>query len=81
MSHKRIFGKSICDFCAFLWLKDSVASGSLGTRARHAMTIDVVTFDHAIERLAVNRQYTRRCLLVAAGVFQHTRNVTPFDDR
>jgi hypothetical protein len=43
------------------------------------MTIDVMAFNHSIESFPVDRQHTCRCLLVAAGVFKHARNVTSFD--
>ena len=45
------------------------------------MSIDVVTLDHAIESLAIDGQHARRGLLVAARMFEHTRNVTSLDNR
>ena len=41
--------------------------------------IDVMTFDHAIESLAIDGQHARRGLFVAVRVLQDTRNVTSFD--
>jgi len=40
-----------------------------------------MTFDHAIECLAVYSQHTCRCLLVSTGVRQHARNISSFDFR
>jgi len=45
------------------------------------MTINIVSFDHAIEGLAIDRENTRRGLFVSASVFQHTGNVSSLDGR
>jgi len=43
------------------------------------LEFDVVSLDHAIERLAIYTEYARCGLLVAAGVFQNAGNVTAFN--
>src|SRR6185312_6546833 len=45
-----------------------------------AMCVDAVTFDHPVERLAIDVDYPRRRLFVAVGVIQNPRHVTSFDD-
>ena len=47
--------------------------------AASVMTIDVMSFDHPIEGLAVDGENTRRRLFVPTSVFQHTGNITSFD--
>src|ERR1051325_1970523 len=66
----------MCASCAFLWL---VSSGGLRADRLHMMRIDVMTFDHAIERLAIDGQQARRRLFVATSVLEHARDVTTFD--
>jgi hypothetical protein len=43
------------------------------------LEFNVVSFDHAIERLAVDTQHARCGLLVAAGMLQHPGDVTAFN--
>ena len=50
-----------------------------GAQSFEVMRIEVMTLDHAIESLAIDRQHARRGLLVAVRMLQHTRNVTSFD--
>ena len=45
------------------------------------MTINVVSLDHAIEGLAIDRENTRRGLFVSASVFQHALNMASLDGR
>jgi len=53
----------------------------VGFRPGPVMTIDIVSFDHAIEGFAIDRENTRRGLFVSARVFQHTGNVASLDGR
>ena len=53
----------------------------VGLRPGPVMTVNVVSFDHAIEGLAIDRENTRRGLFVSASVFQHTGNVASLDGR
>jgi len=52
-----------------------------GFRAQRfdVIRIDVMTFDHAVESLAIDREEARRGLLVAASMFEYARDVTAFD--
>lgn len=57
----------------------STAAEGFGAQGFQVMRIDMVTLDHAIESLAIDCQHSRCGLFVATRVFEHTRDVTPFD--
>jgi hypothetical protein len=50
-----------------------------GAQSFEVLRVDVMTFDHAIESLAIDSQHARGGLFVTVSMFQHTRHVTPFD--
>ena len=67
--------------CAFVPICGQLRVKAFGTQSLQVMRVDVVTLDHAIESLAIDRQHARRGLFVAVGMLKDTRNVTSFDYR
>ena len=51
----------------------------VGLRPGPVMTVNVVSFDHAIESLSIYGQHTGRGLFVTARVFEDSSNVPSFD--
>jgi hypothetical protein len=49
--------------------------------APDSLRVDVVALDHAIECFAIDGEYARGGLFVAACVLQYFRNVTSFNRR
>ena len=57
----------------------STAYRNLGAQRAGMVTVYVVSLDHAIECLAIDREHTRRSLFVATCVDQHAGDITSFD--
>ncbi len=61
-AHTDFWINSLCELCAFC---GSTMAEGFGAHRFEVMRVDVVTFDHAIESLAIDSQHARGGLFVA----------------